>query len=136
LTRRLVDVSQDVIVRETDCGTRKGIEVTDIKDGNEVIEELSERIIGRYPVGNIVHPETGEIIVEAGRMITDQDAEKIVKAGIKKVRIRSVLTCHSEYGVCAKCYGANLATGEECNVGEAVGIIAAQSIGEPEHSLP
>jgi len=77
LTRRLVDVSQDVIVRETDCGTRKGIEVTDIKDGNEVIEELSERIIGRYPVGNIVHPETGEIIVEAGRMITDQDAEKL-----------------------------------------------------------
>jgi len=135
LTRRLVDVSQDVIVRETDCGTRKGIEVTDIKDGNEVIEELSERIIGRYPVGNIVHPETGEIIVEAGRMITDQDAEKIVKAGIKKVRIRSVLTCHSEYGVCAKCYGANLATGEECNVGEAVGIIAAQSIGEPGTQL-
>jgi len=135
LTRRLVDVSQDVIVRETDCGTRKGIEVTDIKDGNEVIEELSERIIGRYPVGNIVHPETGEIIVEEGRMITDQDAEKIVKAGIKKVRIRSILTCHSEYGVCAKCYGANLATGEECNVGEAVGIIAAQSIGEPGTQL-
>jgi len=106
-----------------------------VKDGNEVIEELSERIIGRYPVGNIVHPETGEIIVEAGRMITDQDAEKIVKAGIKKVRIRSVLTCHSEYGVCAKCYGANLATGEECNVGEAVGIIAAQSIGEPGTQL-
>ncbi|WP_265445596.1 DNA-directed RNA polymerase subunit beta' [Acetivibrio straminisolvens] len=135
LTRRLVDVSQDVIVRETDCGTRKGIEVSDIKDGNEVIEELSERIVGRYPVGNIVHPETGEVIVEAGRMITDQDAENIVKAGIKKVKIRSVLTCHSEYGVCAKCYGANLATGEECNVGEAVGIIAAQSIGEPGTQL-
>jgi len=135
LTRRLVDVSQDVIVREADCGTRKGIEVTDIKDGNEIIEELSERIIGRYPVGNIVHPETGEIIVEAGRLITDQDADKIIKAGIKKVKIRSVLTCHSEYGVCAKCYGANLATGEECNVGEAVGIIAAQSIGEPGTQL-
>ncbi|HHV30269.1 DNA-directed RNA polymerase subunit beta' [Acetivibrio mesophilus] len=135
LTRRLVDVSQDVIVRENDCGTRKGIEVADIKDGNEIIEELAERIVGRYPAGNVLHPETGEVLVETGRMITDQDADRIVKAGIKKVKIRSVLTCHSEYGVCAKCYGANLATGEECNVGEAVGIIAAQSIGEPGTQL-
>ncbi len=135
LTRRLVDVSQDVIVRETDCGTKKGIEVSDIKDGNEVIEELSERIIGRYPAGNIVHPETGEILVPVDHMITEKDAEKIIKSGIKKVKIRSVLTCHSEYGVCAKCYGMNLATGEECNVGEAVGIIAAQSIGEPGTQL-
>jgi len=135
LTRRLVDVSQDVIVREHDCGTRKGIEVSDIRDGNEVIEELSERLIGRYPAGNIVHPETGEIIVPTDRMITEKDAEAIIKSGMKKVKIRSVLTCHSEYEVCAKCYGANLATGEECNVGEAVGIIAAQSIGEPGTQL-
>ena len=135
LTRRLVDVSQDVIVREIDCGTRKGIEVSDIKDGNEVIEELNERLMGRYTAENIAHPETGEVIVEANKMINDHDINKIIKAGIKKVKIRSVLTCHSEYGVCAKCYGANLATGEECNVGEAVGIIAAQSIGEPGTQL-
>lgn len=135
LTRRLVDVSQDVIVRENDCGTRKGIEVGDVKDGNEIIEELAERLVGRYPAGNIIHPETGEILVAADRMITEKDASTIVKSGMKKVKIRSVLTCHSEYGVCAKCYGANLATGEECNVGEAVGIIAAQSIGEPGTQL-
>ncbi len=135
LTRRLVDVSQDVIVREIDCGTRKGIEVSDVKDGSDVIEGLAERIVGRYAAENIAHPQTGEILVEAGRMIKDNVAEKIVKAGYKKVKIRSILTCHSEYGVCAKCYGANLATGEECNVGEAVGIIAAQSIGEPGTQL-
>jgi len=135
LTRRLVDVSQDVIVRENDCGTRKGIEIGDIKDGSEIIEELQERLVGRYPAGNIIHPETGEILVTADRMINEKDAEKIVKSGMKRVKIRSVLTCHSEYGVCAKCYGANLATGEECNVGEAVGIIAAQSIGEPGTQL-
>ncbi|MBP5427578.1 MAG: DNA-directed RNA polymerase subunit beta' [Clostridiales bacterium] len=135
LTRRLVDVSQDVIVREVDCGTRKGIEVSDIKDGNEVIEALSERLLGRYLAERVFHPETGELLVDTGKLITDKDAEKIVKAGIKKVKIRSVLTCHSEYSVCARCYGANLATGEECNVGEAVGIIAAQSIGEPGTQL-
>ena len=135
LTRRLVDVSQDVIVREVDCGTRKGIEISDIKDGNEVIEPLHERLVGRYPASRIIHPETGEIIVDIDKLITDEDAEKIIEAGIKKVKIRSVLTCHAEYGVCAKCYGANLATGEECNVGEAVGIIAAQSIGEPGTQL-
>ena len=135
LTRRLVDVSQDVIVREVDCGTRKGIEVSDIKDGNEVIEPLHERLVGRYPALRIIHPETGEIIVDTNRLITDEDADQIIEAGIKKVKIRSVLTCHAEYGVCAKCYGANLATGEECNVGEAVGIIAAQSIGEPGTQL-
>ncbi|HHX18364.1 MAG TPA: DNA-directed RNA polymerase subunit beta', partial [Clostridium sp.] len=135
LTRRLVDVSQDVIVREVNCGTRKGIEISDIKDGNEVIEPLHERLVGRYPASRIIHPETGEIIVDIDKLITDEDAEKIIEAGIKKVKIRSVLTCHAEYGVCAKCYGANLATGEECNVGEAVGIIAAQSIGEPGTQL-
>ena len=135
LTRRLVDVSQDTIVREVDCGTRKGVEVTDIMDGTEVIESLAERITGRYTIEPIVHPETGEVIVEADTMITDHDAENITKAGIKKVKIRSVLTCHSEYGVCSKCYGANLATGDDVNVGEAVGIIAAQSIGEPGTQL-
>jgi len=135
LTRRLVDVSQDVIVREVDCGTRKGIEVSEILDGTEVIEGLAERITGRYTIDPIVHPETGEVIVDADTMISDEDARKIVKAGIRKVKIRSVLTCHSEYGVCSKCYGSNLATGEDVNVGEAVGIIAAQSIGEPGTQL-
>jgi len=135
LTRRLVDVSQDTIVREVDCGTRKGVEVTDIMDGTEVIESLAERITGRYTIEPIVHPETGEVLVEADTMISDQDAERITKAGIRKVKIRSVLTCHSEYGVCSNCYGANLATGDDVNVGEAVGIIAAQSIGEPGTQL-
>jgi DNA-directed RNA polymerase subunit beta' len=135
LTRRLVDVSQDVIVREMDCGTRKGIEVYDVKDGTEVIEGLAERLAGRYVPETILHPVTGEVLIEAGEMIRDSVADKIVKAGFKKVKIRSVLTCHSEYGVCAKCYGSNLATNEDCNVGEAVGIIAAQSIGEPGTQL-
>ncbi len=135
LTRRLVDVSQDVIVRELDCGTRKGIEVGDIKDGSEIIEGLAERLVGRYTIEPVTHPETGEILIEGGKKIVDDEAERVVKAGIKKVKIRSMLTCHSEYGVCAKCYGANLATNEDVNVGEAVGIIAAQSIGEPGTQL-
>lgn len=135
LTRRLVDVSQDVIVREFDCGTDIGIEVSDVKDGNEVIEGLQERLVGRYSVGPILHPQTGEVLVEADTMIKEKQAENVVKAGIKKVRIRSVLTCRSQFGICAKCYGANLATGEDCNMGEAVGIIAAQSIGEPGTQL-
>jgi DNA-directed RNA polymerase subunit beta' len=135
LTRRLVDVSQDVIVREIDCGTRKCIEVSDIKDGSEVIEGLAERLVGRYTVDPILHPETGEVLIEGDTRITDAEADRAVKAGLKKVKIRSMLTCHSEYGVCAKCYGANLATGEDVNVGEAVGIIAAQSIGEPGTQL-
>ncbi len=135
LTRRLVDVSQDVIVREVDCGTRKGIEVGDIKDGNEIIEDLAERLVGRYTVEPVLHPENGEVLVPGDTKITDADAERIVKSGHKKVKIRSVLTCHSEYGVCAKCYGSNLATNEDVNVGEAVGIIAAQSIGEPGTQL-
>jgi len=135
LTRRLVDVSQDVIVREVDCGTRKGIVVDDVKDGSEIIEELIERIIGRYTADKVLNPNTNEVIVPFGKMIDEADAENIIKAGITKVKIRSVLTCHAEYGVCAKCYGSNLATNEECNVGEAVGIIAAQSIGEPGTQL-
>ncbi|MGI6777952.1 MAG: DNA-directed RNA polymerase subunit beta' [Acetivibrionales bacterium] len=135
LTRRLVDVSQDVIVREVDCGTSKGIEVSDVKDGREVIEDVTERIVGRYTVEAIIDPKSGEVLVEADKMIRDVEAEKIKKAGLKKVKIRSVLTCESEYGVCAKCYGMNLATADEVNVGESVGIIAAQSIGEPGTQL-
>lgn len=135
LTRRLVDVSQDVIVREIDCGTRKSTEVFDVKDGNEVIEGVAERIVGRYTIEPILDPNTGEVLVEGDKMITDAEADRVEKAGLKRVKIRSILTCHAEYGVCAKCYGANLATGEDVNVGEAVGIIAAQSIGEPGTQL-
>lgn len=135
LTRRLVDVSQDVIVRELDCGTDKGIEIGDVKDGTEVIEPLSERLVGRYTVEDITDPNTGEVIHQKDDVITEKVADKIVKSGYKKVKIRSVLTCHSEVGICAKCYGSNLATGEAVNVGEAVGIIAAQSIGEPGTQL-
>ncbi|MDP4092388.1 MAG: DNA-directed RNA polymerase subunit beta' [Bacillota bacterium] len=135
LTRRLVDVSQDVIVRELDCGTKRGIEVVDIKDGSEVIESFAERLVGRYPAEPIVNPATGEVIIGTDRMIRDNDADKIMKAGLKKAKIRSILTCHAEFGVCAKCYGANLATGGDVNIGEAVGIIAAQSIGEPGTQL-
>jgi DNA-directed RNA polymerase subunit beta' len=135
LTRRLVDVAQDVIVREDDCGVNVGIWVDDIKDGNESIEPLVERLIGRFAMENIVHPETGEIIVEASQEIMENQAEEIVAAGIRRVYIRSVLTCHSRYGVCRRCYGRNLATGQRVEIGEAVGIIAAQSIGEPGTQL-
>ncbi len=135
LTRRLVDVSQDVIVREIDCGTGDGINVKAIKDGSEEIESLKERIEGRYALDDVIHPETGEIITHADELITDQMAEQIISAGIKEVRIRSVLTCRARHGVCTKCYGKNLATGKLVNIGEAVGIIAAQSIGEPGTQL-
>lgn len=140
LTRRLVDVSQDVIVREEDCFARdgikpQGIEVSEIKDGAEVIEELSDRIVGRYASQDIIHPETGEVIVRTNELITHEIADEIIKAGIKEISIRSVLTCRTEHGVCAKCYGTNMATGYPVNIGEAVGIIAAQSIGEPGTQL-
>ena len=135
LTRRLVDVSQDVIVREVDCGTKTGEWVSEITDGKEIIEPLHDRIMGRVAMENVVHPETGEVLARADELISDVQATHIVDAGIKKVCIRSVLTCDSRVGVCAKCYGANLATGELVNVGEAVGIIAAQSIGEPGTQL-
>ncbi|WP_027630649.1 DNA-directed RNA polymerase subunit beta' [Ruminiclostridium cellobioparum] len=135
LTRRLVDVSQDVIVRELDCGTDKGIEIGDVKDGTEVIEPLSERLVGRYTIEDVFDPATGELIHAKDDVINEKIADRIVNAGIKKIKIRSVLTCHSEVGICAKCYGANLATGDAVNVGEAVGIIAAQSIGEPGTQL-
>ena len=135
LTRRLVDVSQDVIVRDIDCGTVSGIWVAAFKDGNEVIESLEERVMGRYPAVDILHPETGELLVSADTMIQDEHADKIIEAGIDKVYVRTVLTCETPYGVCSKCYGINLATGKSVNVGEAVGIIAAQSIGEPGTQL-
>jgi len=135
LTRRLVDVSQDVIVREIDCGTKDTTEILAIKDGNEVIEELYDRMVGRYVVDAIEHPETGEVIVEADSRITEDQADKIVEAGIEMVHIRTVLNCKTNHGVCSKCYGKNLATGKEVHIGEAVGIIAAQSIGEPGTQL-
>ncbi|AYO29410.1 DNA-directed RNA polymerase subunit beta' [Biomaibacter acetigenes] len=135
LTRRLVDVSHNVIVREIDCGTNEGITVKAIKDGSEVIESLKERIEGRCALENVKHPETGEVIVRANELITDEMADKIIKAGINEVKIRSVLTCRTRHGVCTKCYGKNLATGKPVNIGEAVGIIAAQSIGEPGTQL-
>jgi len=135
LTRRLVDVSQDIIVREHDCGTTEGVELTDIMDGNQTIEKLSERLLGRYPLHDIIHPETKEVLATTDTLITEAIADKIVAAGIKKVEVRSVYGCHTKHGVCSKCYGMALAGREEANIGEAVGIIAAQSIGEPGTQL-
>ena len=135
LTRRLVDVSQDIIVREEDCGTHDGIELSAIKDGNQVIESLQERLIGRYPLHDIVNPETNEVIVNTETMIDDKMADAIVAAGIEKVRVRSVFGCRTKNGVCSKCYGMGLSSHKEVNIGEAVGIIAAQSIGEPGTQL-
>jgi DNA-directed RNA polymerase subunit beta' len=135
LTRRLVDVAQDVIVRETDCGTDRGLPVTALMDGNEVIEPLFDRLVGRTAFETVVHPETKEVIVEFDAVISEDQAKQIVEAGIEKVTIRTVFTCNTKHGVCKKCYGRNLATGSEVEVGEAVGIIAAQSIGEPGTQL-
>ncbi len=135
LTRRLVDVSQDVIIREHDCGDHEGIEVFDIKDGNELIEGIFDRLNGRYTIDPICHPETGEVLVPADTLITEKLAHLCADAGVKRARIRSVLTCKAKVGICAKCYGSNLASGDEIPVGEAVGIIAAQSIGEPGTQL-
>ncbi len=135
LTRRLVDVSQDVIVRDIDCGTTETTEIFAIKDGNEVIEEIRDRIVGRYTIDPIIDPATGQELVPADTMILEDDADRIVASGIEKVKIRTVLNCKTEHGVCAKCYGRNLATGKPVNIGESVGIIAAQSIGEPGTQL-
>ncbi|MBR2453133.1 MAG: DNA-directed RNA polymerase subunit beta' [Clostridia bacterium] len=134
LTRRLVDVSQEVIIREDDCGTNDGIFVSDIKDGNEIIEKLKDRLVGRLACEDVV-AENGEVICKAGDMISSDKADEIVAKGVEKVKIRSVLKCRSKVGVCAKCYGHNLANGEMVNIGESVGIIAAQSIGEPGTQL-
>ncbi|MCY6356103.1 DNA-directed RNA polymerase subunit beta' [Clostridium sp. ZS2-4] len=135
LTRRLVDVSQDVIVRDEDCGTADGYEVREIREGNEIIEPLSERLTGRYSAEDIINPSTGEVMVEKDAYMDGNIAEQIEAAGVKKVRIRSVFTCKSKHGVCAKCYGMNMATAQKINIGESVGIIAAQSIGEPGTQL-
>ena len=135
LTRRLVDVSQDIIVREEDCGTTEGIVVRDIKDGNQVLEPLEERLIGRYVLEDVYDPNTKELIVDKNTMITTDIAAKIVATGIEELKVRSSLCCRTKHGVCAKCYGKGLATGEEVTIGEPVGIIAAQSIGEPGTQL-
>ncbi|MGK8589440.1 DNA-directed RNA polymerase subunit beta' [Staphylococcus aureus] len=135
LTRRLVDVAQDVIVREEDCGTDRGLLVSDIKEGTEMIEPFIERIEGRYSKETIRHPETDEIIIRPDELITPEIAKKITDAGIEQMYIRSAFTCNAQHGVCEKCYGKNLATGEKVEVGEAVGTIAAQSIGEPGTQL-
>ena len=135
LTRRLVDVSQDVIIREHDCGTHEGILVHDIREGGEMIEPMTERLIGRYAVEDVLHPETGELLVSKDKMMDEDDAKKIKEAGITELKIRSILNCEAKHGVCAKCYGMNLANGKPVSVGEAVGVIAAQSIGEPGTQL-
>ena len=135
LTRRLVDVSQDVIIREEDCGATEGIVVSDIREGKEEIETFRERLIGRFAVGDVTNPANGEVIVPEGKMMDLFDADKIMAAGITSLEIRSVLSCRSKLGVCARCYGANLANGNPVHVGESVGVIAAQSIGEPGTQL-
>ena len=135
LTRRLVDVAQDVIVREPDCGTDKGLRVSEIREGGELIEPLFDRLEGRYAKETVRHPNTNEVIVGSNELITTDIAKEIVNAGIESVVIRSAFTCNTRYGVCEKCYGKNLATGEKVEVGEAIGTIAAQSIGEPGTQL-
>ena len=135
LTRRLVDVSQDIIVREEDCGSHDGIVLCDIKEGNQIIETLRERLLGRFVIEDLKDPKTGEILVDTNTMITDDIADKIVAAGVEKVKVRSVLGCRAKQGVCRKCYGMGLARKDLVNIGEAVGVIAAQSIGEPGTQL-
>jgi DNA-directed RNA polymerase subunit beta' len=135
LTRRLVDVSQDVIIREDDCGTTDGLEVADIKDGDNVIEPFHERLIGRYLVKDFVDEKTGKVLVSKDKMVDDADADLIEAHGVTHICVRSILNCRSKHGVCRKCYGENLATRKPVKVGEAVGIIAAQSIGEPGTQL-
>jgi len=135
LTRRLVDVSQDVIVRELDCEAESGILLGEIREGNELIETLEERIHGRYPVNDIYYPGTSDVIISSDEMFTKETAKKVVEAGYDEVEVRSVLACEAKKGVCSKCYGLNMATGKTVHVGEAVGIIAAQSIGEPGTQL-
>lgn len=135
LTRRLVDVAQDVIVREDDCGTDRGLLIGAIKEGNEVIESLYDRLVGRFARKTVKHPETGEVLIRENELITEDIARAIENAGVETVHIRSAFTCNTRHGVCKKCYGRNLATGTDVEVGEAVGIIAAQSIGEPGTQL-
>ncbi len=135
LTRRLVDVAQDVVVREKDCGTDRGLDVAAITEGNEMIEPLYDRILGRYTIKSVFDPETGEKICDKNVLVDEEMAQKIVDAGVKKVTIRSAFTCNTEHGVCERCYGRNAATGDKVEAGEAVGTVAAQSIGEPGTQL-
>ncbi|KRN09669.1 DNA-directed RNA polymerase subunit beta [Liquorilactobacillus mali KCTC 3596 = DSM 20444] len=135
LTRRLVDVAQDVIIREKDCGTDRGLDVTAIREGNELVEPLYDRILGRYTMKEVKNPKTGEVIVPANVMMDEELATKIINAGVEMVTIRSAFTCNTRHGVCEHCYGRNMATGDEVEVGEAVGTVAAQSIGEPGTQL-
>ncbi|MCL2033489.1 MAG: DNA-directed RNA polymerase subunit beta' [Oscillospiraceae bacterium] len=135
LTRRLVDVSQEVIIRSDDCGATEGVVVEEILDSGRIIEEFSERLLGRYPVEDVLHPETGEIVVAKDKMMGEMDAQRIVDSGIQSLKIRSILNCNAENGICSKCYGSNLANGQPVAIGEAVGVIAAQSIGEPGTQL-
>ena len=135
LTRRLVDIAQDVVVNMDDCGTINGIDVSALKDGEEIVESLSDRIIGRFTLERVKHPITGDILVDVNQEITDDIAMDIEELGIEKVRVRTVLTCEAQYGVCVKCYGRNLANHKPVDIGEAVGIIAAQSIGQPGTQL-
>ena len=135
LTRRLVDIAQDVVVNEEDCGTINGIETRAIKDGEEIVEPLRDRIAGRFTLERVKHPITGEVIIDVNEEITDEIANQIEELGVESVRIRTVLTCEAKYGVCRRCYGRNLATNRTVNIGEAVGIIAAQSIGQPGTQL-
>lgn len=135
LTRRLVDVAHDIVVYSEDCGTINGIRIGTIRSGDDIIEPLEERLVGRFTLDNVVDPTTDDLLVKSGEMITVAQAKKVAAAGIDRIRIRSVLTCEAVYGVCAKCYGLNLANGRRVEVGEAVGVIAAQSIGEPGTQL-
>ena len=135
LTRRLVDVGQDLVITEEDCGTTNGIEVSAFKDGDDTVIALEERLLGRAPVDDIKHPVTGEVIVKAGELVTERDLPKISATGLEHIKMRSVLTCDSRNGVCSKCYGRMLASGRPVDLGEAVGVLAAQSIGEPGTQL-
>ena len=135
LTRRLVDVAQDVIISEQDCGTLRGLQVTALKRNEEIVESLYDRILGRTTLHDVYHPNTGELIIAAGEELTEHYAALIEESPIEMLEIRSVLTCESRKGVCAKCYGRNLSTGKMVQKGEAVGVIAAQSIGEPGTQL-
>ncbi len=135
LTRRLVDVSQDVIIRQDDCGTTNGIEVYAVTEGKELIEPLHDRLVGRYLIEDYIDDKTGEVLVSKDKLMDDNDAKKLMNAGVERIMIRSILTCESKQGVCTKCYGSNLATGNPVAIGEAVGVIAAQSIGEPGTQL-
>ena len=135
LTRRLHDVSQDVIVNIEDCGTLRGVEVKPLKKNEEIVETLGERILGRVILHDIVDPKTNEVIVSSGEEVKDEHVKLLEKTPIESVEVRSPLTCAAQYGICVKCYCRNLATGKMVQRGEAVGVIAAQSIGEPAHNL-